>query len=180
MTCVLLAILSYRSVEIPRSSARSGSLKNVDYLGAVLMTAAVVPLLAGLSLAGTLYAWNDWRPLLAVAFGSLCLLLFIGREICYPATWAAWPKTQGDLRPLLGFKSLDGVQSAVIFGSFTLGLLVSRTETRSLRKLGLTCHRYMHLCSFSQHTSASSSTTRRCALPAWYSRKPRCFRQAPS
>ena len=82
----------------------------------------MVPLLVGLSLAGTRYAWTDWRPLLLLALGSTCLLLCLGREVFHPAAWTTWPWMQGKARPMF---NLNAVKAEVLVGSFILGFLVS-------------------------------------------------------
>lgn len=85
----------------------------------------VVPLLVGLSFAGSLYRWNEWQVIAPIATGGVFLLLLVVRELWSAS--ASFPLGSRDVsgEPLHGLKLLKERQSIIIFGgAFWLGLLV--------------------------------------------------------
>jgi EmrB/QacA subfamily drug resistance transporter len=53
----------------------------IDYLGAALLVGAAVPLLLGLSWAGTEYDWGSWQIVSLFAFSVVMWLMFLLREL---------------------------------------------------------------------------------------------------
>lgn len=95
-------------------------------VAALLSAASVVPLLTGLSLAGNIYDWSDWRTILLVVVGGVCLLLFVAREL-HPALPCMRARDlDQSTQPLLGLRYLRGSQILdVCIGAVMLGMLVS-------------------------------------------------------
>jgi EmrB/QacA subfamily drug resistance transporter len=54
--------------------------RSIDYLGAVLLTTGLVPLLLALVWGGSVYDWGSWQILAMLAFSLLSLLAFVYTE----------------------------------------------------------------------------------------------------
>ncbi|KAJ6192119.1 major facilitator superfamily domain-containing protein [Bipolaris maydis] len=103
-TCIILGVLVYNC---------SDKLSDVVFIDIVLFIMSVVPLLVGLSFAGSLYRWNEWQVIAPIATGSVFLLQLIVREL----------HVSGET--LDGLKLLKERQNIIIFGgAFWLGLLM--------------------------------------------------------
>jgi MFS family permease len=126
LICLLLGAIVYNSSEIIGELPSQGAtFLDTDYLGAALFIGSVVPLLVGLSLAGGLYEWTDWRVLSAIALGSVISLLFIGRELFPSSPWLPGNRTKASPKPLLRLKSLYTKHTVVTFtGAIILGFMV--------------------------------------------------------
>ncbi|KAI0570890.1 MFS multidrug transporter [Pyrenophora tritici-repentis] len=142
--CVVLGVLVYNGSDVsdgnppaskPGQPVSNGSdvpdtgsppkLSDLDFVGVVLFLTSVVPLLVGLSLAGSLYRWTEWQVIAPIASGGVALLLLIGKELC-PAS-APFPlgSRNASQKPLLGLRLLKGRQGIITFGgAFWLGLLM--------------------------------------------------------
>jgi EmrB/QacA subfamily drug resistance transporter len=60
---------------MPSFSPPEGSKPRIDYAGAALIIAGVVPILLGLNLAGSVYAWLSWQILCLIGGGLLIMVL---------------------------------------------------------------------------------------------------------
>lgn len=111
--------------DIPDPETPTMKLSSLDFVGVLLFVVSVVPLLVGLSFAGSLYRWNEWQVIAPIASGSVFLLLLIVKEL-HP-TSAPFPlgSRNASQKPLLGLKLLKERQGIITFGgAFWLGLLV--------------------------------------------------------
>ncbi|KAJ5052634.1 major facilitator superfamily-domain-containing protein [Bipolaris maydis] len=143
-TCIVLGVLVYNCSDVPgrdtspepKASARNSrdipntepptkKLSDMVFIDITLFIMSVVPLLVGLSFAGSLYRWNEWQVIAPIATGGVFLLLLIVREL-----WSASASFPPGSRHVSG-ETLDGLkllkerQNIIIFGgAFWLGLLM--------------------------------------------------------
>jgi hypothetical protein len=136
-----------------RVPTRSVKLSDLDFVAIVLFTASVVPLLVGLSFAGSLYQWADWRTIVPISLGGVSLLLFISRELYPRLFWFAAGKKDLHTRPLLGLRALANPRKVTTYmGAVVLGMLVS-FPPREWQRLHLNFMSCTRCCSFSQYTT---------------------------
>jgi hypothetical protein len=143
---------------IYESPANLVKLSDLDIVAALLSIASIPSLLVGLSLAGSLYEWKDWQAIVPVIFGSLSLLLFVGRELYPVSSWWASREGNGKSKPFLGLNLLKGPEVVTTFvGALFLGVLVSVLSGFHFKFLSLTLHRCIVCSFFFPSTSKSSS-----------------------
>lgn len=124
--CLILGALLYSTTDaIYEADSTLTTLASLDLIAAVLSIASIVPLLAGLSLAGSVYDWSDWQIIALIASGCFCLILFIAREAHPALFWLPGRKLSGRAKPFLGLRSLGKMQVLdVCIGAMLLGVLV--------------------------------------------------------
>ena len=112
--------------DIYRDVRGSAKISEVDFIAAALSAASLVPLLVGLSFAGSRYEWTDWRTLVPVCFGSACLLVCAMWELRLGQSWLPLRSYRDTAEPLLGLESFKDPQAVnTLIGAVVLGALVS-------------------------------------------------------
>ncbi|KAF9728583.1 hypothetical protein PMIN06_009459 [Paraphaeosphaeria minitans] len=120
--CVALGVLVYNASDTPGRVSDTARLLELDFVAAVLFVASIVPLLVGLTLAGSLYEWTDWQAIVPIALGGVSLLFLISKEL---GIWFLLGSKRVPKRPLLGLKLLRGLHGATTFiGATVLGVLM--------------------------------------------------------
>ena len=118
----MLGVLVYNT-DSPASgtSSNAAKLSDLDFIAAVLSITSTVPLLVGLSLAGSLYKWKDWHTIVPIVVGSVSLIFFAGWELFF----ASHRRTKAV--PYLRFNALHSRQATInLVGAVFLGVLVSK------------------------------------------------------
>lgn len=122
---MLGALVYSTSDAIYERDSRSATLRRVDFIASFLSVVSVVPLLAGLSLAGVTYDWSDWRIITLITIGGVCLVLFVFREAHPALPWSLTLDPSSDPKQLLGLRHLDRFQVLdVCVGAVLLGIIV--------------------------------------------------------
>lgn len=102
---------------MPTLRAKSRN-STIDYIGCALIALGTVPVLLGLTWAGTTYPWGSWQVLGLIGGGMFVLVLFALYEI-----WLERKNSQPLLEPSLFKSSIFSVSSlvTVIFGMGLFG-----------------------------------------------------------
>jgi hypothetical protein len=125
--CLLLGVVVYNASGMRGIASHAGKLSDLDFLGAALLVTSVVPLLVGLSLAGSLYRWTDWQVIASLALGGASLLLLVGKEAILRGGTSRFRDGNIHRKPLLGLRLLGSLHGAATFGGAVfLGVLVRR------------------------------------------------------
>jgi glucose uptake protein GlcU len=123
----VLGVLVYNSSDIQIRTSESAKLSDLDFVAVALFVTSAVPLLVGLSLAGSLYKWTEWQVVASIALGSIALLLLLGKEFMPNAAQMLFRGRPNPTKPLLGLRLLRGLHGVATFGgAMYLGVLVSR------------------------------------------------------
>lgn len=123
----MLGVLVYNASDAPRSASGAVRLAELDFVAVALFVASIVPLLVGLTLAGSLYEWTDWQAVVPITLGSVAFLLLLSKELMPSNARFLFGSKGVSKRPLLGLRLLRGLHGATTFiGSTFLGVLVSR------------------------------------------------------
>jgi hypothetical protein len=129
--CLLLGVVVYNASDMREVASHAGKLSDLDFLGAALLVTSVVPLLVGLSLAGSLYRWTDWQVIASIALGGASLLLLVGKEAILRGGTSRVRSGKIHNKPLLGLRLLGSLHGAATFGGAVfLGVLVRRLSNR--------------------------------------------------
>ncbi|MBX6349997.1 MAG: MFS transporter [Clostridia bacterium] len=75
-----VAALALAMVVYALPTVRTETRRHVDFLGSLLLVAALVPMLLGVTWGGTTYAWSDWRVIGLFSGSALMLALFVWNE----------------------------------------------------------------------------------------------------
>ncbi|KAF9730138.1 hypothetical protein PMIN04_007915 [Paraphaeosphaeria minitans] len=122
--CLVLGIFVYNAKDVPRRASGAVRLSELDFVAVALFVAAIVPLLVGLTLAGSLYEWTDWQAIVPITLGGVALLLLISKELL-PSGARFLFGSRSTQRPLLGLRLLRGLHGATTFiGATFLGVLM--------------------------------------------------------
>jgi len=78
-----LIALAFIITKMPRLA--SGVVARIDWLGTLLLIGAVVPLMLGLTIDKTVYAWSSPLIIGLFALGSVCTILFLVVELRVPS-----------------------------------------------------------------------------------------------
>jgi hypothetical protein len=131
--CLLLGVIVYNASDVREDASHAGKLSDLDFLGAALLVTSIVPLLVGLSLAGSLYRWADWQVIASIALGGASLLLLIGKEAVLRGASSRFHSGHINSKPLLGLRLLGSWHGAATFGGAVfLGVLVRRPSDRMI------------------------------------------------
>jgi hypothetical protein len=84
----LVSLIIFLRVKDDRTTSLALRLRRIDYIGTVILIAAVTSVLIGLSYGGTVYAWSDARVIVPLVLGLLGLVLFHAYET---APWVKYP-----------------------------------------------------------------------------------------
>jgi len=127
--CLVLGVLVYNASDISKTDfdAAEPKLSSLDFVSVALFLMSIVPLLLGLSVAGSLYKWTDWQVIIPIASGGSFLLLLICREMLPGGIPMPWGGRVAPVKPLLGLRLFRGLHGTATFGgAMFLGLLVGR------------------------------------------------------
>ncbi|KAF7520304.1 hypothetical protein G7054_g12805 [Neopestalotiopsis clavispora] len=84
----LVSLIIFLRVKYDRITSLALRLRRIDYIGTVILIAAVTSVLIGLSYGGTVYVWSDARVIVPLLLGLLGLVLFHAYET---APWVKYP-----------------------------------------------------------------------------------------
>ncbi|KAF3024853.1 hypothetical protein E8E14_011128 [Neopestalotiopsis sp. 37M] len=84
----LVSLIIFLRVKYDRTTSLALRLRRIDYIGTVILIAAVTSVLIGLSYGGIVYAWSDARVIVPLVLVLLGLLLFHAYET---APWVKYP-----------------------------------------------------------------------------------------
>jgi MFS family permease len=123
---LLLGLLVYNTVDTVSQKPLNGSkISDLDFVAVALFALSIAPLLVGLSLAGSVYEWTNWRTIVPITFGCVFLLIFVGRELLPNMIWFNARKERIRFKPLLDLKAFRSPRGITIFmGAMILGMLV--------------------------------------------------------
>ncbi|KAL5378643.1 hypothetical protein PMIN06_011500 [Paraphaeosphaeria minitans] len=123
--CLVLGVLVYNASDAPRRASGAVRLSELDFVAVALFAASIVPLLVGLTLAGSLYEWTDWQAVVPITLGGVALLLLISKELMPGGARFLFGSRGVSKRPLLGLRLLRGLHGATTFiGATFLGVLM--------------------------------------------------------
>lgn len=124
--CLLLGVLVYNASDVQGKASIATKLSDLDFVAIALFVTAIVPLLIGLSLAGSLYEWADWQVIVSITSGSVSLLLLLCKEIVPNVARGLFGGRHNPKKPLLGLSLLRDIHGVATFGgAMYLGVLVS-------------------------------------------------------
>ncbi|KAH8710286.1 major facilitator superfamily domain-containing protein, partial [Phaeosphaeriaceae sp. PMI808] len=123
--CLLLGVVVFNTSDVKGKASRAAKFSDLDFIAVALFVSSVVPLLVGLSFAGSLYNWKDWQVIVPLAFGSITLLLLICREMIPSIARSPFRRKGAHKKPLLGLRLLRSLHGAATFGgAMFLGVLM--------------------------------------------------------
>ncbi|KAF3031205.1 hypothetical protein E8E12_001003 [Didymella heteroderae] len=124
--CLILGIAVYNTNDTLRWSTRGAAkYSDIDFVAATLSVASLVPLLVGLSFAGSRYEWADWHTLAPISLGCTCVLLFAVWELRLGRSWLPFPAYRDTVESFLGLAAFRDPRAAnTVVGSVILGVLM--------------------------------------------------------
>ncbi|OAL42658.1 MFS general substrate transporter, partial [Pyrenochaeta sp. DS3sAY3a] len=121
--CVVLGVLVYNAGDVEKQVSRAAKLSDISLIAVALFISSIVPLLVGLSLAGSLYKWTDWQVIVPITSGSISLLLLVGKELIPKGARLPFGSRIVFSKPLLGLRRLRNLHGAATFGVQMYALL---------------------------------------------------------
>ncbi|KAL5370904.1 hypothetical protein DPSP01_014603 [Paraphaeosphaeria sporulosa] len=121
--CIMLGVLVYNASDVQRRASVRPS--ELDFVGIALFVASIVPLLVGLTLAGSLFEWTDWQAIVPITLGSVAFLILIAKDLFPREARFICGRRGVPQRPLLGLRLLRSLHGAATFiGATFLGVVM--------------------------------------------------------